>query len=192
MTYKPNAGSMPAKLIDFLNINGDEELTIEDIAAKFGVSALSVHSCLATALTGGAVARLKNEDGEYIYVHASRSPAQAAKPVWPHAATGHTPTASSPFGNLGKPKSKPSANASGLPVDLAALELDDDIPLKAVNPQLDWPGLFGRMQPGQSCVLPRSVGMSCAKAITAYKASGLGELQRKTVNEDQFRLWRIA
>ena len=192
MTYKPKAGSMPAKLIDFLNINGDEELTIDDVATKFSVRALSVHTCLAAALASGAVARLKNEDGEYIYVHPSRSPAQAAKPVWPHAATGHTPTASSPFGNLGKPKSKPSASASGLPVDLAALELDDDIPLKAVKPQLDWPGLFGRMQPGQSCVLPRSVGMSCAKAITAYKASGLGELQRKTVNEDQFRLWRIA
>ena len=187
MTYKPNAGSMPAKLIEFLNINGDEELTTEDIATKFGVSALSVHSCLAAALSGGAVARLKNEDGEYIYVHPSRAPAQAARPVWPHAASTRN---ASPFTNEVKVKVKPSA--SGLPVDLDALELEDDVPLKAVKPQLDWPGLFGRMQPGQSCLLPRSVGITCAKAITAYKASGLGELQRKTVNEDQFRLWRIA
>ena len=190
MPYKPNAGSMPAKLIHFLNINGDEELTIDDIATKFSVRALSVHSCLATAVEAGALARKKNEDGEYIYVHPSRAPAHAARPGWPHAATGHTPTASSPFGNLGKPKSKPSA--SGLPVDLAALELDDDIPLKAVKPQLDWPGLFGRMQPGQSCLLPRSVGHTCAKAMTAYKASGLGELQRKTVDDDTFRLWRLV
>ena len=190
MTYKPNAGSMPAKLIEFLNINGDEDLTTDDIAAKFGVSALSVHSCLAAAMTAGALGRQKNDDGEYIYVHPSRCKVHGAgtpKAPWPYpvAATQNSPGWLSPT-----PKTRRSPTPPAL-IDLDALALEDNVPMTALRPQLDWPGLFGRMQLGQSCVLPRSVSSTCAKAMSAFKAAGFGELKRKTIDEEKFRLWRL-
>ena len=180
---------MPAKLIEFLNINGDEELTTDDIAAKFSVGAMSVHSCLRAALEAGALARLRNDDGEYIYVHPSRGTAKAggdARAPWPHPVA----KSASPFTNSPKPpRRSPTPPAA---VDLSAVELEDGVPIKPERAKLDWPSLFGRMKPGQSCVLPRSAGATCSKAITAYKAAGLGELKRKAINDEEFRLWRLV
>ena len=194
MTYKPNTNSMPAKLIQFLNINSDEELTIDDIATKFGVNSLSVHSCLAAAMTAGMLGRIRNEDGEYVYVHPSRStavPGTAARSPWPDFGNKNPAITQAGGFSVSKPPARRSPTATPL-IDIAAVELEDGVPINTERPKTDWPSLFARMKPGQSCVLPRSVSSTCAKATTAYKAEGLGEFKRKVINDEQFRLWRLV
>lgn len=82
MSYTPQPGSMVSKLINFFNVNGDEELTADDIAAKFSVGAASVHSCLYKAIEAGLVVRKKNDDGKYVYTHAAEAKTKSLAP-WP-------------------------------------------------------------------------------------------------------------
>ncbi len=163
MSYTPQAGSMVSKLIDFFNINGDEELTASDIAEKFGVGASGVHTNLFNAIEAHLIVRKKNEDGEYVYAHpaAASTKGQKAEPAMP-ARSG------SPFtAHLTVPvKQKRQPPIS---IDLATLELEEGVPVTTARQSLDWPGLFNRMKPGQSCVLPRSAYSSCAKAMTDFK-----------------------
>ena len=194
MTYKPRAGSMPAKLIEFLNINGDKELTAYDIAAKFDVHSLSVHSCLRAAIDGGVVGRLLNDDGEYIYVHPSRSqanPGEASRSPWPDFVSKSPAITQAGAFAVGKPPARRNPTAAPL-TDFATVELEDHVPIKNEWIKRDWPSLFSRMKPGQSCILPRSIYSACFKAAASYKSAGLGEFRRKVINDEQFRLWRLV
>lgn len=182
MSYTPQSGSMVSKLIDFFNVNGDEELTADDIAAKFSVSAAGVHSCLYKAIESGLIVRKKNDDGEYVYAHPAGTKTKSPAP-WP--STPPRPWAA-PIAAPVKPKRQAHT------IDLSALELETDVPITTARQSLDWPGLFSRMKPGQSCVLPKSAAYTRSKAMTDYKKAGLGELQRKAINDEQFRLWRLV
>lgn len=176
---------MVSKLLDFFNINGDEELTASDIAAKFNVGTSSVHTNLFKAIEAGLVVRKKNEDGEYVYTHASNV-AGASRSPWP----GVPGKSATPLAAVVPKVRRQFAAATAL--DLSALELEQDVPLSTARPQLDWPGLFNRMKPGQSCVLPRITYAACAKAMTEYKKAAHGELKRKVISDEQFRLWRLV
>lgn len=66
---------LPAKVITFFMANPDETLTRMDVAEKFSATASSVHTQLKPAVDSGALLRLPDEDGQFIY---SPGPAMAA------------------------------------------------------------------------------------------------------------------
>lgn len=69
---------LPAKVITFFLANPDETLTRMDVAEKFSATASSVHTQLKAAVDSGALLRVPDDDGEYVY---SPGPAMAAARV---------------------------------------------------------------------------------------------------------------
>lgn len=67
MTYKPKANSIPSRVIAWLCENPDEELTADDIVAKFGSQTRHIHGQLAAAITGGALVRATNDELDIVY-----------------------------------------------------------------------------------------------------------------------------
>lgn len=65
--YKPRAGTVPQRVIDFFLANPEEELTIRDVAVKFDVAEISVYKCLANAVKHGVLAKVQGEDGRLSY-----------------------------------------------------------------------------------------------------------------------------
>jgi hypothetical protein len=57
MTYAPHSGSLAAKVVKFFDANPEEELTREDIAAKFDVKATSVITLLRPSIEAGLLTR---------------------------------------------------------------------------------------------------------------------------------------
>ena len=67
-TYKPRYGSFTHFVITFFLDNPKEELTIDDMAAKWpDVKRNSIHSILGPVVLHEILERGKNDDGEYIY-----------------------------------------------------------------------------------------------------------------------------
>lgn len=75
MTYAPWPGSLAAKVVAFFEANPDEELTREDMAAKFDVAATSVAAALRRALAARLIERC------YPYGDARRSMYRKARPA---------------------------------------------------------------------------------------------------------------
>lgn len=63
MTYTPRSDTVAAKVLGFFAANPDEELTNDDVAAKFGVSTASVPTLLAPALKAGLLGRSDPRSG---------------------------------------------------------------------------------------------------------------------------------
>lgn len=65
--YKPRAGSLASQLCYFFSSNPKEELTVEDITAKFDCVQGNVHTLLGESKAAGLLKRDRTEDGEYVY-----------------------------------------------------------------------------------------------------------------------------
>lgn len=80
------------------------------------------------------------------------------------------------------------------PVDLSSIKLEDDVALPTANrgaSKTDWSALLNRMQPGQSCVLPRRARGTVTRLATAFKKEGKGEFAIRVLDEQQMRFWRV-
>ena len=67
-------GSVPWKVIQFLDANPDEQLDIELVSAKYDCPRSQVHTLLSGAVQAGALARSTCRDtGEVIYSKARRA-----------------------------------------------------------------------------------------------------------------------
>lgn len=78
-SYVPRAGSVSARVIEFLTQNPDEELGRQDIAVKFDCQAQSVDTYLAAAVKAGVLVRTQNEDSGLVWCLASNT--QGRKPI---------------------------------------------------------------------------------------------------------------
>ena len=74
--YTPAPESLAARVLGFFQANPDEELTVRDIAIKFGVPYSAVPACLAIAVKRGVLARCKTQPAVYRRIN----PPQAALP----------------------------------------------------------------------------------------------------------------
>lgn len=74
--WRPRAGSLSARVIQWFRAQPDEELTAADIAIKFGVPRPeNVHGQLAAAVAGGVLERERERDGAtYLYRLARQGP----------------------------------------------------------------------------------------------------------------------
>jgi len=66
--YAPKPGSLPDRVLAFLEANPEEELTRKDIAVKFGLEAsASIDTLLQLAVVRDCLVRTRNSDGELVW-----------------------------------------------------------------------------------------------------------------------------
>lgn len=65
--YTPKAGSLPHRVLTFMVLNPDEELTRSDIATKFDCTSSSVDAMLALPVTRGVLSRKRNSEMEVVW-----------------------------------------------------------------------------------------------------------------------------
>lgn len=66
-TYTPKPGSLPWRVLTFLVLNPEEELTRRDIAVKFDAQATSVDTMLGIAVARQVIKRTRNSDAELVW-----------------------------------------------------------------------------------------------------------------------------
>jgi hypothetical protein len=188
MVYNPQEGSVAFKVIEFLTTHPDEELTTEDVSAKYDKPRKNVHSLLGTAVESGALTRSENEDGELVYRLGKGTPLVKANP---HGAPSLRAAIQGAWGGV-----KPAANPRRRPpvaLDLDAITIDKDVPfvVRSAGKSIDYPGLFNRMGPGHSCLLPITTKASLGKACTEFKKAGHGLMAISLIDDDSLRLFRL-
>lgn len=195
MSYTPQEGSVAYKAIEFLTTHPDEELTTEDVAAKFDKPVKQVHSLLGLAVEKGALERQEN-DGEIVYRLGTGVPAIKPNPggapslraglqeAWSGVKRGEASSV--------KRKADHAPNSIAV-IDLHAVQFETDVPIpdSAGRPKIDWNGFLDRMATGQSCLLPKGCRATLAKYLTDRKKAGQGEFALRLVSESQLRLWRV-
>lgn len=66
-TYTPKPGSLPWRVLTFLVLNPEEELTRRDIAVKFDAQSTSVDTMLGIAVARQVIKRTRNSDAELVW-----------------------------------------------------------------------------------------------------------------------------
>lgn len=162
--YKPRAGSVAARVIEFLSSNLDEELSRTDVAAKYDCSLQSVATLLAPAIEHGLLSYTRNDDLELVYRSTSKARSN------PFAAlAGHTNDSAATLG----PEPTPEI--------LASLKVDNGVPLKPVKQGAHekWNALFERLtHAGQSVQVPRHWKKSLALAAARINKVGKDDTSR--------------
>ncbi len=179
-TYTPNPAA--ERCIAYFRRLPDEELSIKDIALKFGFDAKAV----ADLLKGAVEAEILAVDGT-IY---SAGKKIAAQPV------AASPIATNAFGAALKPAKalkKPTAPLE-LP-DFDTLQVETDIP--QCNPRAKgaskWQPLFDRLtEPGQSIKLPAAAKAAVGAAVNKQNRLKQGTFRVGLDAAGDTRIWRKA
>lgn len=204
-TYCPRAGSIPAQTIQYFQKNLSAKLTRAEATAKFGTS--NIAKVLEPAIEAGFIA---SDSGYYTAgddidqapdygsvaqadatIKAAGSAPGAAHNPFAHAYKA-APSAVQSAAPSAAPAKRASPNKAPLP-DPAAIALDDDVPLATAKRVLvDWAVLFNRMQPGQSCKLPKHAKAALAKATQEQHKSSTKRFAIKKISDTEIRIWRTA
>ncbi len=188
--YSPDPLALEFQVIQYFTTNPEEELTTADIGDKFGVHPARVHTGLAKALEAGALARKSNAEEELVYsLGAGTTNVKPDKAKHPTLG-GKTQRVDQA---LAGSKVKKTRDRSPLPA-FDAIPLEKDVPLPPAgggHVKTNWPALFQRMKPGESCVLPKRVRSTLGKAITDFGKAKLGELSLRVISDTELRLWRV-
>jgi len=65
--YTPKAGSLPHRVLTFMVLNPEEELTRADIATKFDANHSTIDSLLSLPVTRGVLKRGRNSDMDLVW-----------------------------------------------------------------------------------------------------------------------------
>jgi len=185
--YRARVGSLPARLINWLNDNPGEELTRRDVAQKFDIAPSSVQAGLEAAVTGGALVFERNGELDYVYrlPRSGEKPQEkpTSKPTWPAAAPGA------------------AARAPLDPVAIESIEVEEDVPfVSSRSPGASkWDPLFKKLgRAGQSLRIPMEWKTSVQSESTKrnVKAKDVNNAPTYRVGNDpaseHARLWRIT
>lgn len=184
--YTPQQGSLPYLVIEFLTTNPHEELTCDDIEAKFERSSRQVHSLLAEAVERGAVTRAPGDDGELVYRLGAGSPGVKTNRGRHPALAAHEA--------LDLAAKKKATRRPPVEVDIDAISIEKSVPIPHGGRVrvMDWTGLLSRMAVGDSCSLPEQVKTTLSKACTDSKKAGTGTFTIRRISDTEVRLWRTA
>ena len=184
--YTPRAGSVPARVLEFLTANPDELLTTGDVAAKFDCGRLSVRSLLSNAVEAGLLTRKEDaEAGEMVYrLGRAPAPAKAAPKPWPAVPQGFS--AHRPFGDGRKRRAR-------FVVDDSAITIEKNVPLPPPRARgVRWLKLFARMTVGDSFALPIEAKATVQRAVSQHNKSAGASVQFSVrVTDDGVRVWRV-
>lgn len=180
--YAPAADSLPAQVMYFFKCNQEEELSIDDIVDKYGPARGGVHTQLKRAIDAGMLARYQDDDGDWLY--------KAGPKLFKHQPAQHTQQA-----QASAPKPRRTVGPRAAPIDLNALQIEDDVPLPDIVTRrgIQWGDLLQRLKPGQSVVVPLAHRYGVAKAVLEAHRAKLGQFAtRKNPADETLRLWRTA
>ena len=189
-TYTPRPDSLPSIVIGYFTSNPGEELTLEDITAKFETPRNNIHTNLSLAVDAGLLVRARNDDGEYVYKAGKAIPRQIdidrvhrGQP----AAAPSTPEKKAASGYQSPRKA----------LDLSNLIVEEGVPylLNAAHKGASkWQPLFDKLtKPGQSIAIPGDMrGAVGAAAGKVNRLKTAGTYRVAMTGGDSARVWRIA
>ena len=178
-TYTPQANSLPSLVVGFFTNNPEEELTLDDIADKFGGTRNNIHTNLALATQHELLVRDRNTEGDYIY-RAGAALNGKSKGINMDAVYARKTKAPQQVAPAVLPKAED-------------VQIDSNVPLVSTRgkPQHDWAPLLARLQPDQSAQLPLAAKSTLAKAIAAAHKAKMGTYTMRTFPDSQtLRVWR--
>ena len=216
MAYRPRPGTLPAKVIDWLQANEGEELTDEDIAKKWDAYPSTVRIGLEGAVKAGALALVHNSDRQLVYRLPTAS-ADAAKPAapWPKPTpvSAETPaetpadkpatarSCSTAVRNLTTPK-RGSISLPASTLDFSGLKVETGVPVlgkeKGRFGVSKWQPLLDKLtEPGQSIEIPVTWKSALAAHINKVNTDGkkAGRPERylaRITGPETARVWRLA
>lgn len=200
-TYTPRADTLPAQVCAFLMRNPDEELTVEDICAKFDAPRSNIHTQLSRCLDAGLLIRGKNEDDEYVYsIGHKLTPSKVQPPVdtLPSSAALEDNQQQSQTRIKTKLKGKKKIDFDNLP-DFSSLPIDTDAEL-IVNMQgrqqgrikIDFGPLFQRLGIGHSVVLGEEFFYVARSRISDWHKTHDERFTLKLLADKQIRVGRVS
>jgi hypothetical protein len=177
MTYTPRPESLPEKVCAFFRGN-DEQLSVDDIALKFGTARNSIHTNLGKAVEARLLTRTPDDEQGYLY--------SAGPMLAPQNQPATTPQPQ-------KPQKTHRPRTVQLAIDPAAVELESGVAMvgRAVE-QVNWNTLLDRMAVGQSAKLPRQVGHVLRKQITDRHKAAPARYTTRVLDDSHLRIWRVA
>lgn len=188
MAYNPQQGSVAFKVIEFLTTHPDEELTPEDVSAKYDKPRNNVHSLLGPAVESGALTRGENDDGDIVYRLGKGVPLIKANP---HGATSLRAATQGVWGGVKQPVQPRRVLRVAIDVDTVTIDTDVPLPGRTGGITPDYSRLFARMAPGHSCLLPIAAQARLRKACTEFKKAGSGLMSISLIDDDSLRLFRL-
>lgn len=180
--YTPQAGSLASNVVGFFINNRDEHLTLDDITYKFDCSRGNIHTLLRAAMESGLLKRAKDADGDYIYQRGPDLPTAAQAPLRADVLNAPAPA----------PK---SARTIRKYVDIAALQVDDDVPYmpESARGGSKWDALFNRLtKVNQSVPIPGDCKAAVAAAALKRNKKGSGTYRVAMTTRTEARVWRVA
>lgn len=173
-TYTPREGSVAWKVIQFLQANRDEQLDADLISAKCDCARANVHTLLGPAVQAGLLVRSEDvPSGELVYSAGKGAELPPQKP---------TPTVSAPARR---------SPAAPFRIDVGMVQIDKGVPVPGRKTPMDWTPLLGRLEVGDSFLVPAAAKSSIGTAVKAHKDSTGMALTTRTV-DGGIRVWRVA
>ncbi len=180
--YIPQAGSLPDRVAAYFRRLPDEELSVKDIVVKYQADQSNVHTQLKLAVDRGLLAR----DGQiYSAGEHINQGGETPAAVPPHLQSALISAPTRP----GKPKGQHAL------INIAALKVDDDVPLVAWNRagQSKWEPLFAKLvKTGQSIEVPRHVSAAIAAAMHKRHKDHPQRFRVAATSPETARIWRTA
>ena len=188
-TYTPRPDSLPSIVIGYFTNNPGEELTLEDITAKFETPRNNIHTNLSLAVDAGLLVRARNDDGEYVYKAGKAIPRQI------DIDRVHRGHATAP--STSEKKATSGYQSPRKALDLSNLIVEEGVPylLNAAHKGASkWQPLFDKLtKPGQSIAIPGDMRGAVGAAVgKVNKLKTEGTFRVAMTGSDSARVWRIA
>lgn len=177
---KPRKDSLAWKVVDFLEGNPGEELSRHDIAEKFDIDPVQVDDALRAVVASGHIVRELNDESVSVWR------LNFAKRGIPK-----------PFA-ISLAEAKKARRAKRRPqvaIDFSALVIEKEIALvdNSRKGSSEWEKLLGRMEAGDSVLLPIEARDAAAHAYAAYRRKHPAtRFSVRKVGTGNCRIWRLA
>ena len=199
-SYTPREGSVAWKVIQFLQANRDEQLDADLISAKCDCVRANVHTLLGPAVQAGLLVRSEDvPSGELVY---SAGSGAALPPEQPTASPFHAWLERRGQDSAeGRPQRRPPtipapppakrAPSAPFRIDVGTVQIDKGVPLPGRRQPMDWTPLLGKLEVGDSFLLPAAAKSAIGSAVKVHKDATGMQLTTRTV-DGGIRVWRVA
>jgi hypothetical protein len=168
------------KVVDFLESNPSEELTRHDIAEKFDIDPVQVDDVVRTVVNSGHIVRELNDESVSVW-RLNFSKRGIPKPF-----------------AISLAEAKKARRANRKPpvaIDFSALVIEKEIALieNSRKGSSEWDKLLGRMDTGDSVLLPIGARDAAAHAYAAFRRKHPAtKFSVRKVGQENCRIWRLA
>lgn len=177
---KPRKDSVAWKVVDFLEGNPGEELTRHDVAEKFDIDPVQVDDTLRPVVVSGHIVRELNDESVSVW-RLNFAKRGIPKPFAISLAEAK--------------KARRATRRPSVALDFSSLVIDKEIALvdNTRKGKSEWEGLLGKMDAGDSVLLPIEARDAAAHAYAAYRRKHPStKFSVRKVGTGNCRIWRLA